>query len=179
LVKFIIPLLTAGMITAAMNNTGIAKGGGVGIYAIVDKVALEPDNTSPERVRIDGTFVVPIHMSSGGYAPPQRGFLYFKTVPGRETAARRDWAALKSVARTGEIIGFAFYWVPNPHDPAGNPHHSLEVTVHINEGAASPDDYPLSFAEVLPDENGIVKAGNPAFDGIVLKQLEGVAAGRN
>jgi hypothetical protein len=178
-VKFIVPLLTAGMITAAMNTTSVAKGGGVGIYAIVDNVVLEPDNTSPERVRIDGTFVVPIRMSSGGYARPQRGFLYFKTVPGRENAAKREWAALKSVAGTGEIIGFAYYWVPNPQDPGGNPHHSLEVTVHTNGGAASPDDYPLSFAEVLPAENGIVKAGNPAFDRIVLKQLEGVAAGRN
>jgi hypothetical protein len=178
-VKSIVPLLTAGMLTTAMNTTGIAKNGGVGIYAIVDNVAFEPDRTSPERVRIDGTFVVPIRMSSGNYAPPKRGFMYFQTVPGRENAARRDWAALTSVAGTGEVIGFAFYWVPNPHDPAGNPHHSLEVTVHSNGSAASPDDYPLSFAEVLTAENGIVKAGNRAFDTIVLKQLKEVAAGRD
>jgi hypothetical protein len=167
------------MLTAAMSTTGIAKNGGVGIYAVVDKVAFEPDSTSPERVRIDGTFVVPIRMSSGNYAPPKRGFMYFKTVPGREDATRRDWAALTSVAGTGEVIGFAFYWVPNPNDPGGNPHHSLEVTVHSNGGAASPDDYPLSLAEVLSAENGIVKAGNPAFDTIILKQLKGVAAGRD
>ena len=48
--KSIVPLLTAGMLTAAMSTTGIAKNGGVGIYAIVDKVALEPDTTSPERL---------------------------------------------------------------------------------------------------------------------------------
>ena len=174
----IVPLLTAGMVAAAMNTTAspITL---VGIYAIVDKVALEPDMTSPERVRIDGTFVVPIRMSSGYYAPPKRGFMYFKTVAGRENAARRDWAALTSVAGTGEVIGFAYYWVPNPRDPAGNPHHSLEVTVHSDGSAASPDDYPLSFAEVLSAENGIVKAGHRAFDTIVLKQLKEVAAGRD
>jgi len=61
----------------------------------------------------------------------------------------------------------------------GIPTIPSKVTVHTNGGAASPDDYPLSFAEVFPAENGIVKAGNPAFDRIVLKQLEGVAAGRN
>jgi hypothetical protein len=178
-VKSIVLLLTAGMLTAAMNTTGIAKNSGVGIYAIVDTVAFEPDKTSPERVRIDGVFVVPIRMSSGDYAPPKRGFLYFKTVPGREKAARRDWAALTSVAGTGEVIGFAYYWVPGPHDPGGNPHHSLEVTVHSNGSAASPADYPLSFAEVLSAENGIVKAGDPAFDNILIKQLKGVAAGRD
>jgi hypothetical protein len=178
LVKSIVPLLAAGLLTAAMNTTGIAKNGGVGIYAIVDKVAFEPDRASPERVRIDGTFVVPIRMSSGDYAPPKRGFLYFKTVHGRENAARRDWAALTSVAGTGEVIGFAYYWVPDPHT-GGNPHHTLEVTVHSSVGAASPDDYPLSFAEVLSGENGIVKAGHPAFDSIILKQLKGVAAGRD
>jgi hypothetical protein len=172
-VKSIVPLLTAGMVTAAMTTTSIAKNGGVGIYAIVDKVAFEPDTSSPERVRIDGTFAVPIRMSSGDYAPPKRGFLYFKTAAGREHAARRDWAALTSVAGTGEVIGFAFYWVPDAHT-GGNPHHTLEVTVHRNGAAASPDDYPLSFAEVLPKENAIVKAGNPAFDTVVLKQLKGV-----
>ena len=62
----IVPLLTAGMVAAAMNTTAspITL---VGIYAIVDKVAFEPDMTSPERVRIDGTFVVPIRMSSGSF----------------------------------------------------------------------------------------------------------------
>jgi hypothetical protein len=128
LVKSILPLLTAGMLTAAMSTTGIAKNGGVGIYAIVDKVTFEPDGASPERVRIDGTFVVPIRMSSGNYAPPKRGFLYFTTVPGREDAARRDWAAPTSVAGTGGVIGFAFYWVPNPRDPSGK---EQEVRRHV------------------------------------------------
>jgi hypothetical protein len=177
-VKSIVPLLTAGMVAAAMNTTA-SPIRLVGIYAIVDKVAFEPDSSSPERVRIDGTFVVPMRMSSGKYAPPKRGFMYFKTVAGRENAARKDWAALTSVAGTGEVIGFAYYWVPNPHNPAGNPHHSLEVTVHSNGSAASPDDYPLSFAEVLSPENEIVKAGNRAFDTIVMKQLKELADGRD
>lgn len=177
--KSVFVLLTTAVLAATMATTGVAKNGGVGIYAIVGNVAFEPNKTSPERIRISGLFVVPIRMSSGDYAPPKRGFLYFRTVPGGETAARKDWTALTSVAGTGEVVGFTFYWVPNPHDPGGNPHHSLEVTVHNEGDAASPDDYPLSFDEVLSADSGLVKAGNPAFDTMVMKQLKGVAPRRD
>ena len=56
----------------------IAKRGTIGIYAIVDRVAFEPDEKLPERVRIWGVFVVPVPMSSGQYKAPQRGYLYFR-----------------------------------------------------------------------------------------------------
>src|SRR5437762_14339264 len=74
----------------------LAKGGTIGIYAIVDKVAFEPDETSPERVRICGVFVVPVPMSSGRYKAPQRGCLYFRMAPGMERIAEHDWRDLKA-----------------------------------------------------------------------------------
>jgi hypothetical protein len=69
-------------------------------------------------------------MSSGSFRSPERGYLYFRAVPGAEQAARKDWKQLKALAGSGEVAGFAFYWVPNPRDPGGNPHHSLEASVH-------------------------------------------------
>ena len=177
--KSLFVVLTTVALAAAMATTGVAKNGGAGIYAIVDTVTFEPNNISPERIRISGLFAVPVRMSSGDYAPPKRGYLYFRTVPGREQAARKDWASLRSVAGTGEVVGFTDYWVPNPHDVNGNPHHSLQVTVHNERDAASPDDYPLSLPEFLSVTGGLVRAGNPAFDTIVMKQLKGVTAGRD
>jgi hypothetical protein len=173
--KSLLVSLTIGALATALTIRVVAKGtSGVGIYGVIDKVAFEPNATSPDRIRVSGLFVVPLRMSSGEYSPPQRGFLYFKIVPGHEQAARKDWAALTSVAGTGEAVGFTFYWVPNPLDPNGNPHRSLEVTVHNDGDAASPDDYPLAFDEVhRPAISGLVKPDNPAFDPIVMKQLDG------
>jgi len=47
----------------------------------------------------------------------------------------------------------SLYWVPNPSDPQGNPHHSLEVKVRSDGDAAPPDVYPI------PHPKGVVKAG--------------------
>jgi hypothetical protein len=142
----------------------LAKRATIGIYAIVDKIAFEPNETSPERVRICGVFVVPVPMSSGQYKAPQRGCLYFRMVPGMEQIAEHDWRDLKAFAGTGQGVGFAQYWVPNPADRSGNPHYSLEVHVHNDGDAVSPDMYPL------PHGRGIVRTGDgadPDFERIV------------
>ena len=88
-----------------------AKNVSIGIYAVIDQVTFEPDGASPNLVRISGVFVVPIPMSSGDYRTPQRGYLYFRIRPAMEQASRRDWNQLKSIAGTGQVVGFAQYWV--------------------------------------------------------------------
>jgi len=148
--------LTAVALLALSGTMALAKRGTIGIYAIVDKVAFEPNEESPERVRIWGTFVVPVPMSSGLYKAPQRGYLYFKVAPGMRQVVMQEWRDLKDVAGTGRCFGFGQYWVPNPADPFGNPHHSLEIQIHQDGDVAVPDDYPLSHSR------GIVKTGDPS-----------------
>jgi hypothetical protein len=143
--------LAAILLFSLVPASVFAKNGSIGIYAVVDQVTFEPDGASPNLVRISGVFVVPIPMSSGDYRAPQRGYLYFRIPPEMEQATRKDWNELKSVAGTGQVVGFAQYWAPNPADPNGNPHHSLEVTVHADNDAGSPDAYPL------PNVKGIMK----------------------
>ena len=151
----------------ALSTTVVtAKRGTIGIYAIVDKVAFEPDEKSPERIRIWGVFVVPVPMSSGQYKAPQHGYLYFRLAPGMERVAKENWGDLKAVAGTGQGIGFAQYWVANPADPFGNPHQSLVVQVHRDGDAVIPDVYPL------PHARGIVKTGDnadPDFESIMVQ----------
>jgi hypothetical protein len=86
-------------------------------------------------------------------------------------AARKDWTQLKAVAGTGQVVGFAFYWVPNPSDPQGNPHHSLEVKVRSDGDAALPDLYPI------PHPKDVVKAGDHdhAFDENIAAQLHTIS----
>jgi hypothetical protein len=132
----------------------IAKGATIGIYAIVDDVALEPNDNAPERVCIRGVFIVPVPESSGQYKAPQRGSLYFRLVPGMDSVARTEWTALKALAGTNQAIGFAQYWVPNPNDRFGNPHHALKVRVWGAGDVPEPDVYPLRHSR------GIVKTGD-------------------
>jgi hypothetical protein len=80
----------------------------VGIYALVEKVVLEPAD-APERIQIWGAFAF---AKNGGdqYDTAQRGFIYYKLKPGKEDVCRKEWNDLKAVAGTRQCVGFASRW---------------------------------------------------------------------
>jgi hypothetical protein len=132
-----------------------------GVFAIVDEVALEPTDSAPERIRIAGVFVVPVPVSSGLHQPPARGYLYFSLNPAMAEAMRKEWADLKAVAGTGQVVGFGEYWVQTPHTTYGTMNQSLVVHVHKEGESPAPEPYPVP--------KGIVKTfdteadANPRF----------------
>jgi hypothetical protein len=142
-----------------------AKGSGVGIYALIDQVDFDQGGPLSKTVQISGVFVIPVPMSSGAYQAPQRGYLYFWIPSDREQAARNELDQLRTVAGTRQVVGFAFYWVPNPNDPGGNPHHSLEVRVRRTGEGAAPDVYPIRYPK------GVVRAGDENFDAAIAAKL--------
>src|SRR5690349_7235300 len=75
------------------------------VYARVDKVVLEPNPDSPENIQIWGVFSMALPNDRNDYLPPARGYLYFKLAANKE-AARKEWADLKSVAGSGQIVAF-------------------------------------------------------------------------
>jgi len=110
--------------------------GPIAVYALVDKVALEPNAAKPERIRISGVFIT-AEERSGVYSAPQRGYLYFALPRGYDELARREWADLKSVAGTRQVVGLGSSW-------------GAKVRVRKpDEEAKSPDDYPMG--------NGLIK----------------------
>jgi len=151
------------LVLSLLPLTLFAKDVTIGVYGIVDQVAFEPDGVAPHSIRISGVFVVPVPISSGDYQPPQRGYLRLQIRPGPEQACRKDWNELKRLAGTGQVVGFGQYWIPNPDDPFGNPHRSLEVTVHTDRKYAALETYPL------PNVKGVVTRGDkddPKFEKI-------------
>jgi hypothetical protein len=112
---------------AAMNRTflsaiamallagaaGIDASGGVGVYGIIDKVVFEPGDRAPERAQVWGVFayVDPRIEGAEGVSPVKRGYLYFKLPADAKLAetARREWMDLRSVAATGQAVGFGLW----------------------------------------------------------------------
>lgn len=78
----------------------------VGIYALVDKVILEPNQETPQRIRIWGTFAVAAQEKGDSYKPVEHGYMYFAIVRDQERQCRVEWADLKKAAGTGQIIAF-------------------------------------------------------------------------
>lgn len=79
----------------------------VGIYAIVDKVVFEPNDTNPQRIQIWGAFAI-AEGYGYTYKNAERGYLYYKLNSEKPELCRNEWSDLKSVARTGQIVAFGF-----------------------------------------------------------------------
>ncbi|HYT61446.1 MAG TPA: hypothetical protein VEL06_14815 [Haliangiales bacterium] len=77
----------------------------VGIYALVDKVVLEPNETNPERIQVWGAFAI-AEGSGYSYKNAERGYLYYKLNPEKPGACHNEWSDLKTVAGTGQIVAF-------------------------------------------------------------------------
>ena len=112
----------------------------VGIYALIDKVVIEEGN--PQRVQVWGAFALADGNRGDGYRAAQRGYLYYTVKPGKEDVCKKEWTDLKSVAGTGQGVGFGGRYDQNGR--VRNP----------DEKAAAPDTYPLGFSM------GVVKMGS-------------------
>jgi hypothetical protein len=118
-------------------SLGVVNASGpIAVYALVDNVVLEPNADRPERIRITGVFIT-AEERSDVYSAPQRGYLYFALSKYDDEQARREWADLKSVAGTRQVVGFG---------------SSFRAKVQVrkpDEEAKSPEDYPMG--------NGLIK----------------------
>lgn len=127
------PTLIAGIIacfTLSLLTLKTNASDWTGVYARVDKVVFEPNATAPERIQIWGAFALATKDNRNTYDPAQRGYLYYSLKPGKEEVCRKEWADLKAVAGTGQIIGF------------GGRNQPARVR-KAADNATDPDVYPL------------------------------------
>src|SRR5215471_12154954 len=94
---FVIALILATVIQVRASGT-------IGIYAIVEKVVLEPNDKSPARIQIWGVFAYADGgaRQGGPASSSRRGYLYFKLPDGNSEAALKEWTDLKAIAGTGQ-----------------------------------------------------------------------------
>ena len=119
-------LSSAAVLVVTLGLGTVHASGPIAVYALVDRVAFEPNGDKPERIRISGVFITAENRSNV-YSAPRRGYLYFALPKDKEELARREWADLKSVAGSSQVVGL---------------------------GSKSPDDYPMGngLVKVNPDQ---------------------------
>ena len=108
----------------------------VGIFALVDKVVLEPNATAPERIQIWGAFALADRKGSDSYAAPKQGCLYYKLPADKADVAKKEWADLKSIAGQREVIGF------------GSRYGEKGTIRKQTDKPEKPDEYPLGWGLV-------------------------------
>jgi hypothetical protein len=106
-------LVMMGLLAGAVELTA---SGPLGIYGIVERVVVEPNETTPQRIQVWGAFAY-VDGAAGQsltVSAAKRGYLYFRLPTGADGVADRsqvevinnEWADLKAVAGTGQAIGF-------------------------------------------------------------------------
>jgi len=97
--------LSAAALILAICVTVLHASNPIAVYARVDRVVFAPDATAPQTIQIFGVFSLAKPKDPNDYQPPSRGYLYF-TLGGDEELARREWADLKAIAGTHQIVAF-------------------------------------------------------------------------
>jgi hypothetical protein len=115
----------------AMTAVTLRASDMVGVYAVIEKVVLEPDESAPQRVQIWGAFALSDQKSGSNYGPAQRGYLYYSCPAGQDTVCRKEWADLKVVAGKDTGVGF------------GARYKETGRIRKADEKPASPDVYPI------------------------------------
>jgi hypothetical protein len=114
--------LTAAIAAVSLGVKVTQASGPVAVYALVDKVTFEPNADHPDRIQISGTFIlssVPDGCGSASnpcsttYSSPQSGYLYCSLPDQRSDQALHEWADVKSVAGTRQVVGFGGGWFRN------------------------------------------------------------------
>jgi hypothetical protein len=113
--RFRILAVTCAAFTAALagGTARLHASNPVAVYARIDRVVLAPDAKTPDTIQIFGVFSVAVPANGNDYQPAARGYLYLK-LSGNEQLARREWADLKSVAGTGQIVAFGMRYQFKP-----------------------------------------------------------------
>jgi hypothetical protein len=101
--RFVALLLSGLIIGAAV--AALHASNPVAVYARVDRVVLAPSAGAAQTIQVFGVFSLAIPTNQNDYQPPARGYLYFK-LEGDERLALREWADLKEIAGTRQIVAF-------------------------------------------------------------------------
>ena len=147
--------LTVAFLSAAA--IGVSASVPVGVYGLIDKVVLEPDAQNAQRAQIWGAFAVWDDADGAGFRAPRRGYLYYSCSEAQIETCRNEWSDLKSIAGTGQMVGFGSRSLLG-----GRVRPS-------SERASAPDGYPIQF--------GVVQMGS-APRGAIFDQLRALVRAR-
>ena len=141
------------MILAITLVADARAGGPPPVCMVIDKLVFEPNEDSPARVQIWGTFSFLKERTN--YGKPVQGYLYYSVAKGKEEQCRKEWARLKKLVADKHVVAFGICGSPKVDG------HFRKSTEKLD----SPVAFPLS-------EQGFTDGDSWARDYPSLKKLE-------
>ena len=143
----------------ALTVSSVRASDFTGVYAIVEKVVpislKRPGFANEGRIQIWGAFALADGRTGGSqYRPAERGYLYYRCPEGKSAICENEWSDLKSVAGTGQVVGFGARF--------------------LDTGRVRKADEPPTDPDAYPIQMGVFKRG-PAY---ILADLEAALAAK-
>ena len=170
-------ILAVGLLLGAAD---LRASGPLGIYGIVERVVFEPNDSAPERIQVWGAFAYVDGAQGVTVSPAKRGYMYFRMDPSKVDAIKKEWADLKSVAATGQAIGFGRWGyigafpALQPDARTNNPPYILEnngrnelTDLRVRPSSESPANPAL-----YQTNTGIVKLSETGSHADIVRQLK-------
>jgi len=154
--KFSAIIVAAAFVLA---GTSVHASDPIGVFAKIDKVVFEPNDSMPDRIQVWGSFCLADDKDRDSYLPPQKGYLYYKMPDEKSEAAGKEWKDLKAAAGSGEVIGF------------GSRYAAKAKVRGANEKPENADVYPVAF--------GLVKSNRRSSSYGPIKALQADAEKRS
>jgi hypothetical protein len=187
--------VSAGLVLGSLllGVAALSASGPIGIFGVVEKVVFEPGEANAERVQVWGAFAYVDGGPSRALAasPARRGYLYFRldpsAAPAQRDAIRTEWADLKSVAGTGQAVGFGnwgyigAFGSLDPSTRSNMPPYILEMYPGRGETTdmrVRPASEPPAAPAVYQTNAGVVKISDQGNHAAIVKLLKDALAGR-
>jgi hypothetical protein len=156
--------LTLALVAAVFVTTPLAFAGRrfkdpVGVYGLLQSVVLAPNDAAPETIQLKGAFALSDGHPGMAFQTPAAGVLYYRCPVGSESVCRTEWADLKQLAGSSQVVGFGSHVAP---------------TGRLRRAAdppADPDPYPIA-------QGLFTAARNTWVDPTLVDQLQKALAGR-
>ncbi len=176
------------MMGLLVGATQLTASGPLGIYGIVEKVVVEPNEETPERIQVWGAFAYVDGAAGLTVSAVKRGYLYFRFPTGADGVTHRsqveviknEWADLKAVAGTGQAIGFGRWGYIGafpglqPDTRSNRPPYILEYSL-VNQQTdlrVRPASEAPGSPALYQTNTGIVKLREGGSHAAIVKQLQ-------
>src|SRR3569623_833764 len=98
-------LLAAGLSLFGIATAAVEASDPTGVYALIEKVVFEPNESKPERLQLWGWFEL-AEEAERRYGQPTHGCLYYRLEESNADLCRREWKDLKQLAGSGKCVAF-------------------------------------------------------------------------
>lgn len=100
-----------GLLVVCVMTADVRAGGPPPVCMAVDKLVFEPNENTPVRIQIWGSFAL-LNDSKDTYGKPVRGYLYYSVAPGKEDESRKEWAKLKKLVADRRLVSYGICGEP-------------------------------------------------------------------